>query len=137
MIEQLAQQLRRFPKTKQGRKRYITSSPQGWVQRLDLSHRGLRQVPEELVQLPHLQMLDLSHNQPTQLPAELGQLSHLWRLDLSHNPLTRLTAALGQLPRLEQLDLSGNPELQIPPPAVVAQGTQATLAYLRSLQEQE
>jgi hypothetical protein len=44
---------------------------------------------------------------------------------------------LGRLGRLRELDLSHNPEVQCPPPAVVAQGTQAILAYLRSLQEQE
>lgn len=42
---------------------------------------------------------------------------------------------LGQLSQLRWLDLSGNPDLQSPPPAVVAQGAKAILAYLRDLQD--
>jgi Leucine-rich repeat (LRR) protein len=58
-------------------------------------------------------------------------------MDLSHNRLLRMPVELGQLEALRQVDLSDNPGLQSPPPAVVAQGTQAILAYLCSLQEQE
>ena len=114
IVDHLIQQMRGFPKSRNARERRITYDPHGRVQRLNLSRLGLTQLPTELGQLSHLQVLLLARNSLTQLPAELGQLS-----------------------QLTYLDLSNNPKLQSPPPAVVAEGTQAILAYLRALQEQE
>ncbi len=99
---------------------------------VDLSGRGLRKVPDDILRredvtsldisdnalegaLPaeirhmrSLRMLDASGNRMTGVPAEIGQLSELRILDLSDNELTGLPYELGNLQNLELLDLSGN-----------------------------
>jgi Leucine-rich repeat (LRR) protein len=56
-------------------------------------------------------------------------------LDLADNKLTALPMELGNLQILQTLKLDRNP-LTVPPPDVVAQGTQAVLEYLRKLGEE-
>ncbi len=57
------------------------------------------------------------------------------RLDLSGMDLTTVPPELGQLTNLQVLPLHENP-LSSPPPEVIAQGTAAIVAYLRSALEQ-
>jgi internalin A len=57
-------------------------------------------------------------------------------MNLSSNQLTTLPAWIGQLTNLQQLNLQGN-RLAEPLPDLVAQGSQAVLAYLRSLRDAE
>jgi len=102
---------------------------------LSLDQNQLTQVPKELGQLANLTRLYLDQNQLTQVPKELGQLANLTQLSLSQNQLTQVPKELGQLANLTQLSLSQNPDLVSPPPEVVAQGTQAILAYLREQRE--
>jgi Leucine-rich repeat (LRR) protein len=97
---------------------------------LDLSYLDLTTVPPEIGQLSGLQELKLVGNALTALPPEIGLLSNLQNLYLSYNHLTTLPPEIGQLSSLQTLDLLENP-LTTPPPEVVAQGTQAVLAYLR------
>ncbi len=105
------------------------------LQTLDLSDNQLIQVPAELGQLTKLQTFYLSDNQLTQVPVELSQLTNLQTLDLSNNQLTQVPAELSQLTKLQTLYLQDNP-LLTPPPEIIAQGTQAILAFLRELQQQ-
>jgi len=79
-----------------------------------------------LIQL-HLCALPL-----TLVPSEVWQLSALQQLHLSNNHLSSLPAEIGQLSSLQELSLYDNP-VQIPPPEIIAQGTPAILAYLRTL----
>ena len=102
------------------------------LQHLDLYDNQLTQIPAELGQLTSLQNLDLSGNQLTQIPAELGQLTNLQNLQLHKNQLTQIPAELGQLTNLQYMSLSKNP-LLTPPAEVVAQGTEAVLAFLQEL----
>ena len=60
-------------------------------------------------------------------------LTALVELSLLENPLAHLPTAVGRLPRLRSLRVSPSFQLQIPPPAVVAQGLQ--LRYLASLEQ--
>lgn len=99
---------------------------------LDLSGKGLEQVPSYVFQrteieildlsnndlhgalqgevrfLSNLKVLNLSNNNFTGLPAEIGQLSNLEVLDLSNNSLTGLPYELGNLKNLKTLDIRGN-----------------------------
>ena len=100
---------------------------------LDLSRNWLSLLPRTFGELTNLTTLHLSDNRLSVLPESFGQLSRLTQLNLSNNRLSRLPEALGQFEDLTTLNLNNNPPLTSPPPEVVAQGTQAVLAYLRDL----
>ncbi|HAR54740.1 TPA: hypothetical protein DCR79_00385 [Patescibacteria group bacterium] len=76
---------------------------------LDLSNKGLTQLPRYVLQMTNLEKLDLSNNQLTgALPAEIRQLKNLKILDMSDNLMTGIPAEIGQLSNLQVLDLSNN-----------------------------
>lgn len=79
------------------------------IEKLNLSDNKLTgALPAEVRHLKNLRVLDLSHNNFTGVPAEVGQLRELQVLDLSYNNLTGLPYELGNLVHLEVLDLRGN-----------------------------
>ncbi len=81
---------------------------------LDLSGKGLTELPAELWQLTHLTELDLAHNQLTAVSRSLGQLTHLTWLTLADNQLIAVPQELGQLTNLTELDLYENQLTAIP-----------------------
>jgi internalin A len=87
------------------------------LQGLDLSGNQLSALPEAIGQLSHLQALALGANQLSALPEAIGQLSQLQRLDLGNDQLSALPEAIGQLRQLQSLDLSGN-QLRALPEAI-------------------
>jgi len=95
----------------------------------------LTELPSTLAQLTQLTVLGLGGNQLTALPSAISQLINLTTLDLRWNQLTELSPELGQLTQLKELYLDGNP-LTSPPPELVAQGTQALLAYWKARLQQ-
>lgn len=121
--------------------------------RLSLAGLGLRVLPPGVLELSGLRELDLSGNRLEQLPERISRLTALERLVLRGNRLAGLPPSLTALLRLKHLDLSENQFAEIPrwlgrldlesiqlgdpaglihpPTEVVAQGTQAVLAYLR------
>jgi internalin A len=113
-----------------------------WINRLanlwklSISHNRLTALPVEIGQLTNLRSLILVDNRLTALPAELGQLTNLKMLSLGGNQLTGLPAELGQLTNIETLYFEKNP-LGEPLSELARQGTQAVLAYLRSLLDAE
>jgi hypothetical protein len=54
---------------------------------LDLSSRGLQEVPEELRDLPHVNGIDLTGNQIAEVPAWLGASGELTWVGLIGNPI--------------------------------------------------
>ncbi|NXA43746.1 MFHA1 protein, partial [Eudromia elegans] len=83
------------------------------LEALDLSGRGLEELPEELcAALGGLRALSLRRNRLCHLPAALRRLRRLAELDLSHNRLRGLGdddgAALAALGSLRKLSLSHN-----------------------------
>lgn len=92
----------------------LTEVPQYFFNRveievLDLSNNNLTgALQAEVRHLENLKVLDLSNNQFTGVPAEIGQLQKLEVLDLSDNNLTGLPHELGNLTNLKLLDISGN-----------------------------
>jgi len=84
---------------------------EGWTE-LDLSHRSLETLPEELASLTELQTLDLSGLNLSELPQSMAQLTNLEILNIrgdpfSNNNLSELPQWMAQLTNLHTLDLSG------------------------------
>lgn len=75
---------------------------------LDLSRRGLTEVPEDLLS-PELEELYLYENQLTALPDAVGKLPRLKTLDLNRNPIT----ALPDLSGLQSLEFLYAAELNL------------------------
>lgn len=73
--------------------------------RLDLSHKGLSQLPPELFEKTELGHLDISHNQLTSLPPEIGRLTKLTNLNCAGNQLASLPSEIGALTALQLLGL--------------------------------
>jgi internalin A len=82
---------------------------------LDLSGKGLTELPPEIGELTGLTELDLYSNQLTRLPPEIGRLTNLTELDLGGNQLTDLPSEIWQLLNLEMLYLLGNQLTELPP----------------------
>ena len=81
---------------------------------LDLSGNPLRKVPAAITQLQNLTSLDISKNQLSEVPAAITQLQNLTSLDISANQLSAVPAAIFQLQNLTSLNLSGNPLRKVP-----------------------
>jgi len=80
---------------------------------LDLSWKGITELPFEISQLTSLEKLDLSNNQLANLPADFGNLTSLEILSLSGNQLAYLPPEFGTLANLVNLFLSDN-QLAVP-----------------------
>ncbi len=66
------------------------SIEEGKVVALNLSGKGITELPSTLELLTNLRTLDVSENSITQIPTELGNLANLISLNISDNPLTEL-----------------------------------------------
>jgi internalin A len=75
---------------------------------LNLSGKGIEELPESIGQLTNLSFLDLSENRLAELPESIGELNKLSSLNLSVNKLTALPESIGDLVKLVSLDLSIN-----------------------------
>lgn len=78
------------------------------IQRVELSGRQLRVLPEAFGKIHGLLVLDLSHNQLESLPDSIAGLEYLEELRLSSNVLVHLPDSIGRLLNLKILDVSGN-----------------------------
>lgn len=74
---------------------------------VDLSGKGISQVPSYLDTLVQVTKLDLSFNQFINIP-DLSKLELLDELSMSANKLTSVPSTIIQLKRLKELDLNGN-----------------------------
>ena len=95
--------------------RIIERAAKYWEADIDLSGKGLTELPPEIGQLTRLTRLDLSNNQLTALPPEIGQLTNLQSLDLSNNQLTTLPSEISRLINLRWLRLNHNELAMLPP----------------------
>lgn len=77
--------------------------------KLDLSGRGITELPEELFELKQLKILSLDHNEIWEIPNAITQLSALEVLDLSHNQLVSIPKIIDELPNLKFIETIGNP----------------------------
>lgn len=81
---------------------------------LDLKLNYLKVLPPDLGELKNLTSLTLLGNQLETLPPEIGNLTNLERLYLSENKLIALPAHIGHLTKLVMLTLSYNPLRSLP-----------------------
>jgi Leucine-rich repeat (LRR) protein len=92
---------------------------------LDLSSRGIEEIPPEIGRLTKLECLDLSNsiytheeddvpNSIRSLPEEIGMLVSLRKLNIAANKLTSLPESIGLLRNLEVLNLTANELLSLP-----------------------
>ncbi|KAM5575397.1 plant intracellular Ras-group-related LRR protein 9-like [Rosa sericea] len=82
--------------------------------RVDLSDRGLRFLPEEFGRISGLLQLDLSNNELQAIPDTIGGLEKLEVLNLSTNLLESLPETIGLLQNLKLLTVSGNKLTALP-----------------------
>ncbi|XP_028781805.1 plant intracellular Ras-group-related LRR protein 9-like [Neltuma alba] len=78
------------------------------MERLDLSGRRLRLLPEAFGRIPGLVALDLSNNQLEAIPDSIAGLQSLEELNVSSNLLESLPDSIGLLQKLKFLNVSGN-----------------------------
>jgi energy-coupling factor transporter ATP-binding protein EcfA2 len=81
---------------------------------LDLSRRGISELPSEIGLLTNLTSLNLYNNQLTSLPESIGQLTNLKELYLNGNQLASLPESIGQLTSLTSLRLMNNKFMSVP-----------------------
>ncbi|KAI5665143.1 hypothetical protein M9H77_24466 [Catharanthus roseus] len=84
------------------------------IQRVDLSGRRLRLLPEAFGKIKSLLVLDLSNNQLEVIPDSIAGLENLEELNLSSNLLETLPDSIGLLFKLKILDVSGNKLTALP-----------------------
>jgi Leucine-rich repeat (LRR) protein len=79
------------------------------LEELNVSNNSLTgAIQSQIGQLVNLKVLNASNNSMTGVPAEVGKLQKLEILDLSNNQITGLPNELGNLKNLKTLNLSGN-----------------------------
>ncbi|MGI4862628.1 MAG: COR domain-containing protein [Janthinobacterium lividum] len=81
---------------------------------LDLSGKGIIQLPSEIGDLTKLESLDLSNNNLTRLPSELGNLINLIDLNVKNNELSFLPDSFTKLSNLKRLHMNSNLFTEIP-----------------------
>ena len=72
---------------------------------LDLSSKGITELPESIGKLQSLLRLNLNYNNLTNLPESIGNLQNLQGLYLNNNHLTSLPETIGDLQNLQSLSL--------------------------------
>ncbi|MEM7476761.1 MAG: leucine-rich repeat domain-containing protein, partial [Planctomycetota bacterium] len=130
------------------------------LRRLNLCMNQIAQIPDDCALAANLESLDLSQNRIRSLPPSIGKLIRLRSLNLSNNFLAELPVEIAGLVSLGSLDVSANRDLRSfpdalgalrgiyrltasssylddPLPELMKRGTDALLAYLRSLSESE
>jgi len=79
-----------------------------YASKINLSNKGLKEIPPEIFGCRNLKKLNLSHNQIKVIPQELAKLKSLRNLDLSCNQIQNLYAKNFDFPHLEVLVLNNN-----------------------------
>lgn len=125
---------------------------------MDLDDCRLQEIPEEVMQMRHLNFLSLRRNHISSIPIGMGDLTELTHFLMDDNDVTYISPVIWQLTRLGILSLTQNPmrklppelglfrpetfktlaldgcvHLLSPPPELVVQGVSVILPYLRRL----
>ncbi|XP_058787398.1 plant intracellular Ras-group-related LRR protein 9-like [Vicia villosa] len=84
------------------------------IERIDLSGRSLKILPEAFGRISGLLVLDVSANQLSAIPDSIAGLQNLEELNLSANLLESLPDSIGLLQKLKLLNVSGNKLTALP-----------------------
>ena len=79
----------------------------GWTPDAGTTY-AVRELPPELLRMPHLVALQVKGTRLERLPPWIGELKRLARLEIYDDGLTALPREFGQLPALESLSLAGD-----------------------------
>ncbi|XP_021733544.1 plant intracellular Ras-group-related LRR protein 9-like [Chenopodium quinoa] len=85
-----------------------------YVEKVDLTGRKLKILPEAFGKLRHLVFLNLSSNQLQSIPDSVAGLENLEEFNLSSNSLQSLADSIGLLLKLKILNVSGNKLTTLP-----------------------
>lgn len=103
-----------------------------FLRELNIGDNVFVRIPNCVYELKKLQILLVANNRLEQLDVKnLGNLKILTHLDVSNNNIRHIPPELGNLTQLKHLVLKGN-GFRNPRYAVLQQGTEAVLAYLRN-----
>jgi len=80
---------------------------------LDLSWKGLKEIPDNVFELVNLKVLNLNHNKLTEISLNINKLVNLESLGLNYNELTEIND-VSSLVKLEILNVSYNKLIEIP-----------------------
>ncbi|KAK7265637.1 hypothetical protein RJT34_33259 [Clitoria ternatea] len=95
------------------------------MERVDLSGKRIKYLPEAFGRIPALVVLDVSNNQLSVIPDSIYGLQNLEELNISSNVLESLPDSIGLLQKLKYLNVSGNKLTALPD----------SISYCRSLVE--
>ncbi|CAJ2644594.1 leucine-rich repeat protein shoc-2-like [Trifolium pratense] len=84
------------------------------IERIDLSGRNLKMLPDAFGRIPGLLVLNVSANQLSAIPDTIAGLQNLEELNLSANRLESLPDSIGLLQKLKLLNVSGNKLTALP-----------------------
>ncbi|XP_061364879.1 plant intracellular Ras-group-related LRR protein 9-like [Gastrolobium bilobum] len=84
------------------------------VERVDLSGKKLKLLPDAFSHIPALVVLNLSTNQLSVIPDSIAGLQNLEELNVSSNVLESLPDSIGFLQKLKFLNVSGNKLTALP-----------------------
>ena len=83
-------------------------------QELELSRKGLTELPKEIYKLKNLTKLDLGFNQISEISEAITELKNLTTLDLVHNKISVIPDTITKLKNLTEINLSRNQISEIP-----------------------
>lgn len=86
---------------------------------LDLSNKGLQEIPPDIFLLKNLETLNVSCNHMTQITPFVGKLNKLKELIIYCNNLKELPDTLWNLPALEKVEMDSNLVLNVPQNAII------------------
>ena len=84
-----------------------------WMDALDLSELGLKQIPDFVFEMKKLDYLKMTDNEIASIPQQLNNLKNLKFLNLSSNKIQEFPNNL-EFPKMETLYLADNPLKSIP-----------------------
>ncbi|MDU2265550.1 discoidin domain-containing protein [Clostridium celatum] len=114
-----------------GKEDYTTLTQEDFdsITRIDISNKGLIEVPSQIKYVKNLKNLYLDSNSISELPSELFQLSQLEILYLGDNNISIIPNEIGNLTNLKKLILFENPLTELPEEI----GNLSDLSYLHLL----